>query len=583
MPPCWRPRCRPWWRGMRASEPDFRHEQLSRPVQVVMARAAVPWRLIDLSEHDAAGQQRELSGDRRSRPAGAVRSGGTAVDAVCADPAVGGPASAPDQQSSPLDGRLVGADPGAGAARGLCAARQRGVASPRDAVPRLSRASSPGRTVRRDWRHGARRWPVSRRARGLRRGRPAASRWRRSRSCCRSMPALSASLNRTAREQALTLNTMMQTAWGILLGRLSGRDDVVFGVTVAGRPAELAGVEHMVGLFINTLPLRLRLPPELPLSALLRQTQDSQSRLMAHQHLGLAEIQQAAGVGDLFDTLLVFENYPVDRAGLAAAGWHNRQRAEARPSPWPRCDALSAGADRAAGRDAAAAARLPARPVRAGGRGGHGPAPHPAAGGRGCGRQHSRWATCRSWRSPSATPSCAAGTTRRSRLRRATLPALFAAQAVRTPDAVAVVFEDRTLTYAALDAHANRLAHHLQSSGRRPRDHGGAVRRALARDADRAHWHPQGGRRLSAARSELPARAAGLHAGRCRLPGAGDAVGAARPAARRRGAPADRAARRRRIGIARQPAPRRRSTSIRAIRLTSSTPRARPARRRVSW
>ena len=132
-------------------------------------------------------------------------------------------------------------------------------------------------------------------------------------------PALSASLNRAAREQALTLNTVMQTAWGILLGRLSGRDDVVFGVTVAGRPAELAGVEHMVGLFINTLPLRLQLPPELPLSALLRQTQDSQSRLMAHQHLGLAEIQQAAGVGDLFDTLLVFENYPVDRAGLAAA------------------------------------------------------------------------------------------------------------------------------------------------------------------------------------------------------------------------------------------------------------------------
>ena len=64
----------------------------------------------------------------------------------------------------------------------------------------------------------------------------------------------------------------------------------------------------------------MRLPPELPLSALLRQTQDSQSRLMAHQHLGLAEIQQAAGVGDLFDTLLVFENYPVDRGGLAAAG-----------------------------------------------------------------------------------------------------------------------------------------------------------------------------------------------------------------------------------------------------------------------
>ena len=57
----------------------------------------------------------------------------------------------------------------------------------------------------------------------------------------------------------MTLNTVMQAAWGMLLGRLSGRDDVVFGVTVAGRPAELAGVEQMVGLFINTLPLRMRL------------------------------------------------------------------------------------------------------------------------------------------------------------------------------------------------------------------------------------------------------------------------------------------------------------------------------------
>ena len=75
-------------------------------------------------------------------------------------------------------------------------------------------------------------------------------------------------LHRAAREQALTLNTVMQAAFGILLGRLSGRDDVVFGVTVAGRPAELAGVEHMVGLFINTLPLRMRLPPQLPLSEL---------------------------------------------------------------------------------------------------------------------------------------------------------------------------------------------------------------------------------------------------------------------------------------------------------------------------
>ena len=106
----------------------------------------------------------------------------------------------------------------------------------------------------------------------------------------------------------------------MLLGRLTGRDDVVFGITVAGRPPEIAGIESMVGLFINTLPLRVKLPPDKPVADLLSELQDSQSRLMAHQHLGLAEIQGLAGLGELFDTLVVFENYPVDHAGLAKTG-----------------------------------------------------------------------------------------------------------------------------------------------------------------------------------------------------------------------------------------------------------------------
>ena len=72
---------------------------------------------------------------------------------------------------------------------------------------------------------------------------------------------LTAALSRQARGQGLTLNTYIQAAWAILLGRLTGRDDVVFGITVAGRPPEIAGIESMVGLFINTLPLRLKLPP----------------------------------------------------------------------------------------------------------------------------------------------------------------------------------------------------------------------------------------------------------------------------------------------------------------------------------
>ena len=126
-------------------------------------------------------------------------------------------------------------------------------------------------------------------------------------------------MTKHARLHGVTLSTVLQAAWAILLGALTGRDEVVFGVTVAGRPPELAGIESMVGLFINTLPLRIDLPPSRSLLDLLRTMQERQSLLMAHQHVGLSEIQQAAGLGELFDTLLVFENYPVDRAGLAMA------------------------------------------------------------------------------------------------------------------------------------------------------------------------------------------------------------------------------------------------------------------------
>src|SRR5262249_18201657 len=131
---------------------------------------------------------------------------------------------------------------------------------------------------------------------------------------------LSTALREQARRHGLTLNTFMQAAWGLLLGRMSGRADVGFGVAVAGGAAEVDGIARMVGLVINALPLRIKLSPSQPLLELLKQVQDSQSRLIAHQHLGLAEIQQLVGSGALFDSLVVFENYPVDRGGLSAAG-----------------------------------------------------------------------------------------------------------------------------------------------------------------------------------------------------------------------------------------------------------------------
>ena len=95
-------------------------------------------------------------------------------------------------------------------------------------------------------------------------------------------------------------------AWGAGCGQT----DVVFGTTVAGRPPELPGVESMVGLFANTVPVRVRLEPGESLAAFLGRIQDEQSRLGPYQYLGLSQIQAIAGIGELFDTSVVFENYP---------------------------------------------------------------------------------------------------------------------------------------------------------------------------------------------------------------------------------------------------------------------------------
>ncbi|MEY9488919.1 amino acid adenylation domain-containing protein/non-ribosomal peptide synthase protein (TIGR01720 family) [Streptomyces calvus] len=136
----------------------------------------------------------------------------------------------------------------------------------------------------------------------------------------RLSPATTERLNRRVRELGLTLNTVVHAAWGLLLGRLTDRTDVTFGMTLAGRPPEIPGVHTMVGLFLNTVPVRVRLARDETLLALCRRLQDEQRALMAHQFLGLAEIQRTAGHGDLFDTLTVTENFPVDPAALDLPG-----------------------------------------------------------------------------------------------------------------------------------------------------------------------------------------------------------------------------------------------------------------------
>nr|WP_189594656.1 non-ribosomal peptide synthetase [Streptomyces massasporeus] len=130
--------------------------------------------------------------------------------------------------------------------------------------------------------------------------------------------AQTAALARWARERGVTVNTVVQAAWAVMLGQLTARDDVVFGATVSGRPPQVSGVESMVGLFINTLPVRVALDPAETFGALLDRLQAQQAGLMDHQFVPLADVQRATGVGELFDTLVVFENYPLDANGLRA-------------------------------------------------------------------------------------------------------------------------------------------------------------------------------------------------------------------------------------------------------------------------
>ncbi|WP_155514788.1 non-ribosomal peptide synthetase, partial [Pseudomonas corrugata] len=117
------------------------------------------------------------------------------------------------------------------------------------------------------------------------------------------------------RSRRITPNTFFQGVWSLLLSRYSGQRDVVFGVTVAGRPADLTGVAEMIGLFINTLPLRVSVDPDAPLGNWLNDLQGLNVDMRDFEHTPLTDIQ---GWSDfprgetLFDSILVFENAPID-------------------------------------------------------------------------------------------------------------------------------------------------------------------------------------------------------------------------------------------------------------------------------
>jgi mycobactin peptide synthetase MbtF len=119
-----------------------------------------------------------------------------------------------------------------------------------------------------------------------------------------------------ARSRGVTLNTLLQMAWAVIVSRLTDRTDLVFGVTVSGRPAELAGVETMIGLFINTVPLRVQLDAVASVGEQCRAVQRDSAVLREHSYLGHAQLRALGGVGEMYDTLLVYENFPT--GGMAA-------------------------------------------------------------------------------------------------------------------------------------------------------------------------------------------------------------------------------------------------------------------------
>ncbi|MFF4764683.1 amino acid adenylation domain-containing protein, partial [Streptomyces sp. NPDC001292] len=268
-----------------------------------------------------------------------------------------------------------------------------------------------------------------------------------------------AALREMARATGLTLNTLVQGAWAVLVGVLSGRSDVVFGATVAGRPAEIPGVEQMLGLFINTVPVRVRLDPRRTVAELLTGLQAEQAELIAYQHVGLTGIQRIAGAGATFDTLVVYENYPHDPdagrqlGGLPIVGGGGEEAAHypltllASPSDELelRLDYRPDLFDEAAVRILAERVQRVLEQMAAD--------PHLRVSRLDVLDEAEHARVVVDWNATARPVPPAA------------LPELFEAQARRTPEAVALVSGDTEVTYAELNARANRLAHRLVALG----------------------------------------------------------------------------------------------------------------------
>ncbi|EGX58618.1 NRPS/siderophore biosynthesis protein, partial [Streptomyces zinciresistens K42] len=288
-------------------------------------------------------------------------------------------------------------------------------------------------------------------------------------------PGTATRLRETARGHGLTLNTVLNAAWGLTLATATGRTDVVFGTTVAGRPSDVPDVENVIGMFLNTVPARIALDPREPVLGLLRRVQAERLALMPYEYLGLGVLQAETGHRRLFDTLFVQRNADTDDRLAALRERHGATAvANVDATHYPATLVVTPGeqvrvtlAHRPDLLDGDQARRLldrfvhwvdrltadPAAPV------GSLDALLPAEAAR-LAREDAR---------------------QRQPVPHETVADLLAAQAARTPGATALVCGPHTLTYAQLDARVNRLARLLIAHGARPEQ---VVALALPRSID---------------------------------------------------------------------------------------------------
>jgi amino acid adenylation domain-containing protein/non-ribosomal peptide synthase protein (TIGR01720 family) len=272
-----------------------------------------------------------------------------------------------------------------------------------------------------------------------------------------------AELQQLARTQQVTLNTVVEGAWALLLSRYSGSEDVVFGATVSGRPASLPGVEEMVGLFINTLPVRVAVNHDEGVGAYLRRLQEQQVEVRQYEYSPLVEVQGWSEVQRgvrLFDAIMVFENYPVDEAlrersgGLEVNNVHTVDR-----DNYPLALTALPGEQLVLQLkydtrryEPASSARMLQHLVNV--LGGMSAQPEPRIADVPLLTITEEQQILSEW-NETATPYP----------RELSLSELFEAQVARTPEAMALLFEDTALTYRELNERANQLARYLQRTG----------------------------------------------------------------------------------------------------------------------